>query len=307
MTIPLQSLAEMLRNPRARHQNDQSTATELANQVSGLRLPPGLRLQWLGTSGFRLQYAGFDLLIDPYLSRPGLSEVLSPRALRCRTRRLDAVIDRADAILVGHTHFDHALDVPYLATRHDAQVFGSESLTRLMGLHGQAGRAHRVNVGQAFDVGPFTVTFIPSLHSKLVLGLAVQSGGELTCDHLDDLSGNAYRCGDVYGIHIAVAGFTLYHQGSANLIDDAITHRNVDVFLMGIAGRGFTRAYTERVLRRLQPRAIVPHHYDDFFRPIDAPFRFSLNVNLGGFVDEVTRVSADFHLASPRPLQWLAG
>jgi L-ascorbate metabolism protein UlaG (beta-lactamase superfamily) len=305
MTIPLQSLADMLRNPRARHQNDQSTATELATGTSRVQLPPGLRLQWLGTSGFRLSYAGFDLLIDPYLSRPSLSEVLAPRALRWRTQRLDAVIDRADAILVGHTHFDHAMDVPYLATRHNAQVYGSESLTRLMALHGASERAHRVSSGEVIEIGPFAVTFVPSEHSKLMLGLAVQSGGELTCDHLDHLTGNAYRCGQVYGIHIAVAGFTLYHQGSANLIDDAIVHRDVDVFLMGIAGRGFTRDYTQRVLRRLQPRVIIPHHYDDFFRPIDAPFRFSLNVNLGGFVDEVARVSHDFHLASPAPLQWI--
>lgn len=76
---------------------------------------------------------------------------------------------------------------------------------------------------------------------------------------------------------------------------------------MGIAGRGFTPNYTARILRRLSPRVIVPHHYDDFFAPVGAPLRFSLNVNLGGFVDEVARVSADFALASPRPLQWVAG
>jgi len=34
----------------------------------------------------------------------------------------------------------------------------------------------------------------------------------------------------------------------------------------------------------LQPARIIPTHYDDFFRPLDAPSRFSFNVNLTGFV-----------------------
>ena len=34
-------------------------------------------------------------------------------------------------------------------------------------------------------------------------------------------------------------------------------------------------------------------HYDDFFRPLDAPTRFSLNVNLTGFADEVHGASRE--------------
>jgi hypothetical protein len=67
-------------------------------------------------------------------------------------------------------------------------------------------------------------------HSQLLLRLAVPFDGELTCDHLEALSPGAYRCGQIWGIHIEVAGATFYHQGSANLIDDAIRHRGVDYF-----------------------------------------------------------------------------
>jgi hypothetical protein len=63
--------------------------------------------------------------------------------------------------------------------------------------------------------------------------------GELTCDHLDGLTPSAYRWGQVWGIRIDVAGVSFYHQGSANLIDDAIRHRGVDYFLAGVAGREF--------------------------------------------------------------------
>jgi L-ascorbate metabolism protein UlaG (beta-lactamase superfamily) len=103
----------------------------------------------------------------------------------------------------------------------------------------------------------------------------------------------------VWGIHIAVAGATFYHQGSADLIDDAIRHKGVDYFLCGIAGRRFTRNYCARILGKLEPRVVIPTHYDDFFRPLDAAMEFSMNVNLTGFADEVRSVSADFSLVAP--------
>jgi L-ascorbate metabolism protein UlaG (beta-lactamase superfamily) len=172
-----------------------------------------------------------------------------------------------------------------------------------MALHGLQQQAVEVELRRRYEIGPFEVTFIESKHSKLMLGLAVPSGGELTCDHLDGLHAGRYRCGQVYGIHIAVAGVSFYHQGSANLIEESIEHRGVDYFLAGIAGRGFTPDYTARILRALQPRYVVPQHYDDFFRPLQAPMGFSFNVNFGGFLDEVRRVSSDFSIHTLQPLQ----
>jgi L-ascorbate metabolism protein UlaG (beta-lactamase superfamily) len=173
----------------------------------------------------------------------------------------------------------------------------------LLGLHGLAHRAVEVEPGCRYELGPFTVTFIPSLHSKLLLGFGVPFDGELTCEHLDALSPSAYKCGQVWGIQVEVAGTIFYHQGSANLVDDALGRDHVDVFLAGIAGRSFTRDYWARILSRLQPRTIVASHFDDFFRPIAAPLGFSMNVNLAALADEVAAVSRDFEVATLPPLQ----
>ncbi|RMH41238.1 MAG: MBL fold metallo-hydrolase [Deltaproteobacteria bacterium] len=290
--------------PASRHKNDASAAADTNwRRFRGEPWPAGLELQWLGTAGFRISYAGAHLYVDPYLTRSALGETLLARPLRPREAVVARHVPAADAVLVGHTHFDHALDLAPIARRTGCAVFGSRSVANLLAAHGLADRARVVEPYRTYDVGPFAVTFVPSLHSKLVLGLRVPFDGELTCDHLDDLTAPAYRCGDVYGIHIAVAGVTFYHQGSANLIDDAIVHRGVDYFLCGLAGRGFTRNYVARILRRLEPRVIVPHHHDNFFRPLDAPMGFSLRVNYAGFLDEVRAVSADFAVRSLDLLQ----
>jgi L-ascorbate metabolism protein UlaG (beta-lactamase superfamily) len=253
-------------------------------------------VRWLGTAGFALTAEGTTILIDPYVTRLPIGAFLRRRAVAPDEAAIARWIDRADAILVGHTHFDHALDVPAIARRFRCKAYGSTSLAHLMKLTGAAELAVTVEPYKTYEVGPFTFEFVPSVHSKLALGLSVPSGGELTCEHLDDLTPNAYRCGQVWGLHVRGPGATFYHQGSADLVDDAIRHKGVDAFLCGIAGRRFTPRYLQRILGRLEPRVVVPTHYDDFFRPLGAPAGFSMNVNLAGFADEVRAVSRDFEI-----------
>ena len=276
--------------------SDHATAAQLAWSPASVPLPPGLELTWIGAAGFRLAYQGTVIWIDPYVSRLSLGSFVRRRVMPSDPTAVARWIDRADAVLVGHTHFVHALDVPAIARAHGCPVYGSASLAHLMQLHGLAPQAVTVESKRTYAVGPFTFHFVPSIHSKLQLGLGIPYSGELTCEHVDALSPQAYRCGQVYGIAIEVAGIRLYHQGSADLLEDEIVDRGVDLFLCGISGRRFTPNYVERILRVLDPRANVPTHFDDFFRPLEAPAKFSFNVNLTGFAEEVHAVTRDVPL-----------
>jgi L-ascorbate metabolism protein UlaG (beta-lactamase superfamily) len=302
MFAPARYLADFARFATTKGSQERHDAQALRElEAPGLVLPAGLELEGLGVSGYRMTFERQTLFIDPYLTRVSLVDVL---------RRKPAIPDPAlieryigdppgvVGVLVGHTHFDHAVDAPALARRFGCKAYGSASLTQLMQVHGLAAQSVEVEPYRAYELGPFTVSFTPSLHSKLLLGYAVPFDGELTCDHLDALSPGAYRCGQVWGIHIEVAGTSFYHQGSANLIDGAIRHRGVDFFLAGVAGRGFTDSYWRRILTALEPRTIVPTHYDDFFRPLDADMGFTTNVNLAHVPDEVHAVSRDFDVVA---------
>jgi L-ascorbate metabolism protein UlaG (beta-lactamase superfamily) len=266
-----------------------------------LPLPPGLEIEWLGVSGYRLTYEGISLFVDPYVSRVPL------RALVLRRRALPnpELISRyitppgeVAGILVGHTHFDHAVDAPAIARRFGVRAYGSASLAQLMRLHGLADLAVQVKPHRRYEIGPFVVRFVPSRHSKLLLGLKVPMAGELTCEHLDGLAPTAYKCGDVWGIRIEVAGISLYHQGSADLDDEELAREPVDIFLAGVAGRGVTPRYWERILPRLDPRVVLPTHYDDFFAPLGGEEKFVTGVKLGELPDEIAAVSRDARLAA---------
>ena len=279
-----------LATARRQHASDLLTARQLAWPRSA-GLPAGLEVTWLGTAGFRFAYQGVVVWIDPYVTRLPLRDLVSRRVVPSSEAAVAQWIDRADTVLVGHTHFDHALDVPGIARAFGCKVFGSTSLAKLMQLHGLADRAVVVDAHRSYEVGPFRFHFVPSRHSKLQLGLRVPYGGELTCDHVDELSPQAYRCGQVWAICIEVAGMRFYHQGSADFDEAELRDRDVDVFLCGISGRRFTPRYIEQIVARLQPKIIVPTHYDDFFRPLGGTPQFSFNVNLTGFADEVVAAS----------------
>jgi L-ascorbate metabolism protein UlaG (beta-lactamase superfamily) len=279
-----------LATARRQQTSDMLTARQLG---APLPLAKGLELTWLGTAGFRLAYQGVVVWIDPYVTRLSLSDLVRRRVVPPSQEAVGRWIDRADAVLVGHTHFDHALDVPAIAKRTGCPVYGSQSLANLMQLYHLREKAVVVEPQRDYEVGPFRFHFVPSVHSKLELGYRIPWSGELTCEHLDELTPQAYRCGQVWGIHVEVAGMRFYHQGSADFIASELHDRDVDVFLCGISGRRFTPKYVERIVGKLAPKVIVPTHYDDFFRPLEDKVRFSFNVNLTGFADEVHHASRD--------------
>ena len=272
-------------------------------QRTPLGLPPGLGLTWLGVSGYRLTYDRVSVFIDPYLSRvPLRALVLRRRALPdpAMVARYASAPGPVAGVLVGHTHFDHAVDAPAISRRYGAKAYGSPSLSRLMRLHGLGPLAVEVVPHQPYELGPFVVRFVPSRHSKLLFGRKVPMDGPLTCEDLHRLAPSAYRCGPVYGIRIDVAGVSIYHQGSADLDDDQLHGGNVDLFLAGVAGRQVTPHYWERILPRLDPRIVVPTHYDNFFSPLGRPQDLIRRINLSDLPCEVAHAAPDAQVAALR-------
>jgi len=299
---PLRHLGELARAQLSRRSAQREDGQALGELEAGrLELPAGLELEWIGVSGYRMTYEGRTLFLDPYLSRVPFGDLLRRRAALPDPAALERFVKAPGevvGVLVGHTHFDHAVDAPAIARRFGCSAYGSDSLVALLALHGLAERAVEVEPYRTYELGPFEVSFTPSVHSKLLLGLAVPYDGDLTCEHLDGLSPAAYRCGQVWGISIEVAGLRFYHQGSANLIDEAIRERGVDVFLAGVAGREFTDDYWRRILPRLDPAIVVPTHYDNFFRPLGQRMEFVTGAQLSRLPEEIGSVSADARIAA---------
>jgi L-ascorbate metabolism protein UlaG (beta-lactamase superfamily) len=231
-----------------------------------------ITVRWLGTAGFSIEYEKTIVLIDPYLTRASLTRCLRG-SLVSDSQLVQRYVPYANAIVAGHTHFDHALDVPGIAKATGATVYGSRSCVHLCRASG-VGSDNIVDVESTMrsepvraQVGPFELRFVPSAHSALMLGRVPFPGEISDCSELP-FGVTDYRCGAVFSVDIRVAGQRIYHLGSADLHEEKV-HSGVDLLLCCVAGWTTTKDFSSRVMRSLQPRAVLLSHWDNFFLPID--------------------------------------
>jgi L-ascorbate metabolism protein UlaG (beta-lactamase superfamily) len=282
--------------PRARSRYESVVRPgDIAWKADGLGRHGGdddVRVRWLGTAGFAIEHRGHVVLIDPYLTRASLASCIV-RPLAPDLEAIARHVPRADAIVLGHTHFDHALDVPAIARRTGARVFGSTSAAALCRSKGVA--ADRIEVVETVaggepverESGPFVLRFVPSAHSRFLLGRVPAKGEIADCDDVP-MRVNDYKCGAVFGVEIRVAGRTLYHVGSAELVDANVRVKHVDLVLLCVAGWTSSRDLPERVAHRLAPGAILLSHWDDFLRPIEKPARALPAMQMARLVDRLS-------------------
>ena len=98
-----------------------------------------------------------------------------------------------------------------------------------------------------------------------------------------------YRMGGAFGLLIKTPGVTIYHNGSADLIDAELDGEHADVLLAGLAGRKGTENYVGRLIGALQPKLVVPTHHDAFFAPLERGLHLLPGIDVEGFVSEVYR------------------
>jgi L-ascorbate metabolism protein UlaG (beta-lactamase superfamily) len=142
-------------------------------------------LKYLGTAGWEITDGTTIILIDPYLFRingPAPPGGESGHPISGDTRRaykwtdiatpdiaaIDAHIQRADFVLVTHTHYDHVLDVPYIALKTRATVIGTESTENVMRAYGvPEQQLITVRGGEDYQFQGFSLKVVPSIHSPL--------------------------------------------------------------------------------------------------------------------------------------------
>ncbi len=122
-----------------------------------------MKLTYLGTAGFRIEYGEDVLLLSPFFSNPGLSEVLfseiEPDYEVIEQFAGPYKLATADAIFLGHGHYDHALDVPYIAKHFatDAHIYGNQTTINQFSASPLLDDSRRLH-----DVSPYAIN-LPSL------------------------------------------------------------------------------------------------------------------------------------------------
>ena len=95
--------------------------------------PPTLKVTFLGVSTVLLDDGETALMTDGFFSRPDFFRLVlgvSPNESRINKALAAGKITSLDALLVAHSHHDHAMDVGVVAMKTGAIVIGTRSVAR---------------------------------------------------------------------------------------------------------------------------------------------------------------------------------
>lgn len=274
--------------------------TAPANQVVSVR--------YLGVGGFLFRFGDDVILTAPLYTNPSVLEVAAGHSIRADTASIDRLLpadaSEAKGILVGHSHYDHLLDVPHVAAARAtrATIYGSETTVRLLASRPELGvgsAAPRVVAldGLAGDdsVPGRWVTLSPGLR---FMALRSEHSAQFTLKllgapmpvHLwrgaqeaplvDALPRSAadWPEGSVFSYVIDftdAAGapvFRIYYQDSGTNEPvgypprSLLAERGVDLAILCVGG-DFERLcrHPEGILERTRPRFVLLSHWEDFF------------------------------------------
>jgi L-ascorbate metabolism protein UlaG (beta-lactamase superfamily) len=277
-----------------------------------------LRTVYLGSGGWIFEHAGEMVLTGPLFTNPGLLATgLLP--IRSDSALVDRYMARYDvsgalAILVGHAHYDHLMDVPGVARRHAprARIVGSRTVANTLGTWaGLDGRvdvvddaaADQVTVGRWLRYGErVRVMALRSFHAPHFDGYTLYRGTRDTPRVEEPASATDWVDGQTYAFLIDfMAGpdsvaYRIYYQDAVSPApsgfapDALIAERPVDVAVLVPATFDQVDWHPEAFVENLRPRYVLLGHWEDFFSPMDAPSRSMFLTDIRHFERRLERV-----------------
>lgn len=273
-------------------------------------IPSGkVKVTFLGTSTLLIDDGETQLLTDGFVTRPGLIKTGFGK-IGCDTNKVRSFINEFEvnnlkAVFCAHSHYDHAMDAPYVAIQTGAIMHGSASTLNIgKGAGLGENQMQLYKPGTPMQFGKFTVTILNSKHTPPfnVLGKSNDDlGKQISAPLKQPAKAEAYAEGGAFDILIKYGRHSILIKPSTNWLPHALDSIQADVVFLGVACIGkqdstFRANYYNETVGKVKPQIVVPVHWDNFFKPLSPKLKalpkIVDNVKLG-FNYIIERTKAD--------------
>ncbi|UCH49571.1 MAG: MBL fold metallo-hydrolase [Betaproteobacteria bacterium] len=254
-----------------------------------------LSIEYLGSGGYLLTRGDDVLLLGPFISNSGVLEAMNLKRIEPDVDALEAWlpdVSNAKAIIVGHAHCDHLMDVPWIAKNRakDAKIYVNRTGSHVLAADGELhDRVHPIDAAYWpgtklraalwVEIPRTRVRILPieSEHAPHFAGLKFMKG-RLTEDQ-KELPKRARRWveGRTYAFLIDFQHpedddvmFSVHYQDAASnptLGFPPARDRRLDAALVCVASHHEVKDYPDDLLAQTQPRHVVLGHWENFFAP----------------------------------------
>ncbi len=242
-----------------------------------------LKVTFFGTTTLLFDDGTDQVLFDAHFTRPSLAKYLLNARVATDAALCDRLIkahgiDRLRGIFISHTHHDHVMDMPYIATKCGATVYGSASAKNVA--LGGGVPEERIVVfehGSRYDVDGYHIRVIKSLHSKPT-PLNNDLGVPITAPLTQPARLRDYREGGSYDFYVEHGGESILIRPSFNCIEGKLDGLSADALFLGVAGLSKADAATQarffaETVGKTGAKLVIPIHWDNFFAPLEKPVR----------------------------------
>jgi L-ascorbate metabolism protein UlaG (beta-lactamase superfamily) len=251
------------------------------NDPAGIALPEQrFDARWMGATSILVYDGKSGVLVDPYFSRLSSERVerepIAPDTTRIYTALKRAGVSTLPVVLATRSSFEHAMDVPIVAARLNADVAGSRSTRNIArGLAFPEERIRTFEDGSFLAYDSFKLTAIESARTP---PSADPYAGEIAGPLTPPMDASAYRTGANYALLVEHAGRRVLIVSQPGFEPGKLIGVDAEIVFLSVAGllaRGehFASDYWRETVLATGAKLVVVTNWDDPTRALEPSTR----------------------------------